>query len=168
MSILPCQEMPSKDENRKHQSNDPRNIRRYSRNWGTRIWCLTNFTENGRRERPFRTSTCARYRWGGYALRQLGARARINEYHITHYTDSKSSNPSCFVRYVQNIHARSRTHLKYLCKIIIESKLKKVNEPNDMNIDELTQLHSQLKPHAEVCRHPYWQHLLEILRPYAG
>ena len=37
-----------------------------------------------------------------------------------------------------------------------------------MNIDELTQLHSQLKPHAEVCRHPYWQHLLEILRPYAG
>ena len=53
-------------------------------------------------------------------------------------------------------------------KVIIESKLKKVIEPNDMNIDELTQLHSQLKPHAEVCRHPYWQHLLEILRPYAG
>ena len=37
-----------------------------------------------------------------------------------------------------------------------------------MSIDELAQLHSQLKPHTEVCRHPYWQQLIEILRPYAG
>jgi len=53
-------------------------------------------------------------------------------------------------------------------KISIESTIKKLKEPNNMSIDELAQLHSQLKPHTEVCRHPYWQQLIEILRPYAG
>jgi len=53
-------------------------------------------------------------------------------------------------------------------KKIIESLIKKVNEPNNMGIDELTTLQSQLEPHTVVCKQPYWRHLLEILRPYAG